>query len=72
MTTVERSLSFASPFGGRVTDTDVPVKIFFQLTDYVYYKGSEARLIYGMKKMSPSNKDDIGAFVISTYAAAHA
>jgi hypothetical protein len=79
ITTVRRAvlvgadaLSFASPFGGRVTDTDVPVKFFFQLKDYDYYKGSEARLIYGMKKMSPSNKDDIGAFVISTYAAAHA
>jgi hypothetical protein len=79
ITTVRRAvlvgadaLSFASPFGGRVTDTDVPVKFFFQLKDYDYYKGSEARLIYGMKKMSPSNKDDIGVMVISTYAAAHA
>lgn len=79
ITTVRRAvlvgadaLSFASPFGGRVTDTDVPVKFFFQLKDYDYYKGSEARLIYGMKKMSPSNKDDIGVMVISTYAAPHA
>lgn len=79
ITTVRRAvlvgadaLAFASPFGGRVTDTDVPMKFFFQLKDYDYYKGSEARMIYGMKKMSPSNKDDIGVMVISTYAAAHA
>ena len=79
ITTVRRAVlvgadavAFASPFGGRVSDTDVPVKFFFQLKDYDYYKGSEARLIYGMKKMSPSNKDDIGVIVISTYAAAHA
>lgn len=79
ITTVRRAvlvgadaLGFASPFGGRITDTDVPMKFFFQLKDYDYYKGSEARMIYGMKKMSPSNKDDIGVMVISTYAAPHA
>lgn len=78
ITTVRRAvllgadaLSFASPFGGRITDTDVPLKLFFQLKDYDYYKGIEARLLYGMKKMSPSNKDDIGVMVISTYAASH-
>jgi hypothetical protein len=79
ITTVRRAvlvgadaLAFASPFGGRVTDTDVPMKFFFQLKDYDYYKGSEARMIYGMRKMSPSNKDDIGVMVLSTYAAPHA
>lgn len=79
ITTVRRAvlvgadaIAFASPFGGRVTDTDVPVKFFFQLKDYDYYKGSEARMIYGMRKMSPSNKDDIGVVVLSTYAAPHA
>ncbi len=78
ITTVRRAvlvgkdaLSYASPFGGRVTDTDVPFKLKTQLKDYDYYKGIEARLIYGMKKMSPSNKEDIGTIVISTYAAAH-
>ncbi len=70
--TGQDALSFASPFGGRVTDTDVPVKYFSQLKDYDYYKGEEARLLYGMKKMSPANKQDIGTMVISTYAAAHA
>jgi uncharacterized protein DUF4043 len=79
ITTVRRAvlvgadaIAFASPFGGRVTDTDVPMKFFFQLKDYDYYKGSEARMIYGMRKMSPSNKDDIGVMVLSTYAAPHA
>lgn len=67
----ENALSFASPFGGRVTDTSVPVKLFTQLKDYDYYKGIEARLLYGMKKMSPSSKQDIGSMVISTYAAPH-
>ena len=65
------ALSFASPFGGRPTDKDVPVKMFSQLKDYDYYKGQEARLLYGMKKMAPSNKEDVGVMVISTYAAAH-
>lgn len=79
ITTVRRAvmigqdaLSFASPFGGRVTDKDVPLKMFFQLKDYDYYKGIEARMLYGLKKMSPTNKQDIGVMVISTYAAAHA
>ncbi len=65
------ALSFASPFGGRPTDTDVPMKLFNQLKDYEYYKGQEGRLLYGIKKMSPSNKQDIGTLVISTYAASH-
>lgn len=65
------ALSFASPFGGRVSDTDVPMKMFSQLKDYDYFKGQESRMIYGLKKMAPSNKQDIGSMVISTYAAAH-
>lgn len=65
------ALSFASPFGGRPTDKDVPMKMFSQLKDYDYFKGMEARMIYGIKKMSPANKQDIGSLVISTYAAAH-
>lgn len=79
ITTVRRAvmigkdaLSFASPFGGRVTDTSVPMKMFAQLKDYEYYKGLEARLLYGLKKMSPTNKQDTGVMVLSTYAAAHA
>lgn len=66
------ALSFASPFGGRPTDKDVPMKMFSQLKDYEYSKGQEARLLYGIKKMAPSNKQDVGVVVISTYAAAHA
>jgi hypothetical protein len=65
------ALSFGSPFGGRPTDKDVPMKMFSQLKDYDYYKGSELRMIYGIKKMSPSNKEDVGSLVISTYAASH-
>ena len=65
------ALSFASPFGGRITDKDVPTKMFHQLKDYDYYKGIESRLIYGAKKMSPTGKQDIGSLVISTYAASH-
>lgn len=66
------ALSFASPFGGRVTDTDVPFKMFGQLKDYGYFKGQELRMLYGIKKMSPTGKEDIGVMVIATYAAAHA
>lgn len=78
ITTVRRAvlvgkdaLSFGSPFGGRVKDKDVPIKFFDQLKDYDYYKGIEARMIYGLKKMSPSGKEDIGAMVLSTYAGSH-
>jgi len=78
ITTVRRAvmvgkdaLSFASPFGGRVTDDNVPIKFFSMLKDYEYYKGIEARMIYGLKKMIPSGKEDIGVMVLSTYAAAH-
>lgn len=78
ITTVRRAvmvgqdaLSFGSPFGGRVTDKSVPIKIFDQLKDYGYKKGLEARMIYGLKKMSPSAKQDIGVIVLSTYAASH-
>lgn len=79
ITTVQRAvlvgkdaLSFASPFGGRPTDSDVPLKYFSQLKDYEYYKGLEGRMIYGMKKTVASNSEDIGVIVISTYGAAHA
>lgn len=78
ITTVRRAvlfgkdaISFASPFGGRPQDKTVPVKYFTQLKDYDYYKGIEGRMLYGLKKMSASNKEDIGCFVLSTYAAAH-
>lgn len=65
------ALSFASPFGGRATDEDVPMRMYSQLKDFDYFKADEGRLIYGLKKMSPSNKQDVGVIVISTYAASH-
>lgn len=66
------ALSFASPDGGLNPDgTTVPFKLFTQLSDYDYVKGQEFACRYGIKKMSPSNGEDIGSFVISTYAAAH-
>lgn len=78
ITTVRRAvlcgrdaLSFGSPFGGRPTDKIVPLKYFSESKDYGYFKGLEARMIYGLKKTVASNSDDIGVFVISTYAAAH-
>lgn len=78
ITTVRRAvlvgkdaLSFASPFGGRPSDNDVPLKYFSQLKDYEYYKGLEGRMIYGLKKTVASNSLDIGVFVIATYAAPH-
>lgn len=79
ITTVRRAvmvgkdaLSYASPFGGiGMSDRDVPFKMYVQLSDYDYIKGMDLRSIYGIKKMSPSNAEDIGAMVISTYAAAH-
>lgn len=79
ITTVRRAvlvgkdaLTFASPFGGRPGDKDVPLKYFDQLKDYGYFKGLEGRLIYGLKKTVASNSEDIGVIVIATYAAPHA
>jgi hypothetical protein len=79
ITTVSRAVlvgkdavTFASPFGGRPTDKNVPLKYFSQLKDYEYYKGLEGRMIYGLKKTVASNSEDIGVMVISTYAAPHA
>lgn len=78
ITTVQRAvlvgrdaLSFASPFGGRPSDTDVPLKYFSQLKDYEYYKGLEGRMIYGLKKTVASNSQDIGVLVIASYGATH-
>ena len=68
----KNALTFASPYGGRPSDKDVPLKIVDQLKDYNKYKGLGFELLYGLKKCSPSNGQDIGVSVISTYAAAHA
>jgi hypothetical protein len=66
------AVSFASPVGGLgASDTGVPFDAYVQLSDFDYVKAIDFRSIYGVKKMSPDNAQDIGAFVISTYAAAH-
>ncbi len=67
----KNAITFASPFGGRAEDEDVPLKMFDQLKDYDYYKGIEGRFIGGLKKNTPSNGIDVGSYVLSTYAASH-
>ena len=67
----KNALTFASPYGGRPSDNDVPLKIVDQLKDYKKYKGLGFEMIYGLTKCAPSNGQDIGVTVISTYAAAH-
>jgi hypothetical protein len=78
ITTVRRAvllgkdaLTFASSFASKLTDSDVPLRFKTQLKDYDYYKGIEGRLIYGLKKTTPSNGIDVGTMVLSTYAASH-
>lgn len=72
----KNALTFASPYGGRPSDNDVPLKIIDQLKDYKKYKGLGFELLYGLKKcvattQSGSTPQDIGVCVIGTYAAAH-
>jgi len=76
ITTVRRAvlvgkdaLTYASPFGNPTEKSSL--KYFDQLKDYGYFKGLEGRMIYGIKKTVATNSDDIGVFVIATYAAAH-
>lgn len=69
--TGKNALTFGSPYGGRVTDEDVPMKMIDQLKDYKKYKGLGFELVYGMKKCAPSNGQDVGVTVIACYAAAH-
>lgn len=78
ITTVRRAvlvgmdaLSYASKWGGTPSDSNTPVRFYEELEDLEYYKVTEARLIWGLNKVTPSNKEDNGSFVISTYAAAH-
>ena len=66
----KNALSFASMFGKGLAEAAM-VKFFEQTYDHGYFVSDEARMIYGVKKMTPSNKQDIGVIVISTYAAAH-
>lgn len=77
--------AFASKFSGALSDSgtnedkqgNVPFKFMTQLKDYDYISGVEGRMIYGIKKLQfaptndPSNPQDYGSIVISTYAAAH-
>lgn len=70
----KNAVAYASKYGGSPSDKDVPLRYFFQLQDYEYYKGVEGRMIYGMRKIqfqSAGNTEDWGSIVISTYAAAH-
>jgi hypothetical protein len=70
----KNAASYASKYGGAPSDKDVPLRYFFQLQDYEYYKGVEGRMIYGIRKVqfnSAGNTEDLGSIVISTYAAAH-
>lgn len=65
------ALTFASPFASKLSDNDAPLRFKSQLKDYDYYKGIEGRFIGGLKKTVPSNGEDVGTLVISTYAASH-
>jgi hypothetical protein len=66
----KNALVFGSPFGGRLVDSDVPLKFFDQLQDYEYLKGIEARMIYGAKKLV-FDGEDYGVVTLPTYAASH-
>lgn len=60
--------------GGRLSDNTVPLIYKQQFQDYEYYKGIEARMIWGVTKLqgaSAGNTEDWGSVVLSTYAAAH-
>lgn len=79
ITTVRRAvlvgrdaLIWASPFGGRPTDKDIPLRYYTELEDVGYYKVTDGRMIYGIDKNTPSNKEDVGVIVCSTYASTHA
>lgn len=65
----KNALAFASPFGSPKEASSLVYSS--QLKDYGYFKGMEGRMIYGLKKIVASNSEDIGVFVVSTYAAAH-
>lgn len=68
----KNALSYASTKGlGYADDGDVPFTFHERLEDYDYWKGIEARTIYGVKKNTPSIGSDVGVVVIATYAAGH-
>jgi len=70
----KNAAAIGSVTGGRLSDNTVPLIYKQQFQDYEYYKGIEARMIWGCKKLqgtSAGNTEDWGSVVISTYAAAH-
>lgn len=69
------ALYFSSKFSGALTGEPtrgdkVPLEYFREERDYQYVEGTEARVIYGMKKNRFGN-DDVGVVTISTYATSH-
>lgn len=58
---------FGSPFG-RISEGNTPFTMHNQLTDYNYFKGTEARIQYGLNKVV-FDSEDYGVFVLSTYSA---
>ena len=61
------AVAFGSKFGS-IKDGNAPLKFFTQMQDYDYYKGIEARMIFGTSKLV-FDSEDYGVHVISTYAA---
>jgi len=66
---------YGSPMGGTLKDQDVPFRFYTQFQDYDYFKGIEARMLYGLKKLRFSGGtgavQDFGSIVISTFAGSH-
>jgi hypothetical protein len=76
ITTVRRAvlvgkdaLTYGSPFGK--PDDSAPFRYFDQLKDFGYMKAMEGRMIFGLKKTVATNSEDVGVYVIATYAAAN-
>lgn len=69
------ALMFASKFSGALTGDETtggnaPLQYFYEDRDYGYVRGTEARMIYGVKKQQ-FDSEDLNSIVISTYAANH-
>lgn len=66
---------FASKFSGALTGEETqggraPLQFFYDDRDYGYVRGTEGRMIYGIKKHQ-FDSEDYSSVVIGTYAAAH-
>lgn len=59
---------FGSPFGGSLSDTEVPVRLISDDYDNSHDIIHEARFIGGLKKYTPSQGEDYSTLVISTYS----